>query len=373
MHYRFDGTFSNTKLEQEFLEQQWPSYSRRILILCLLTGLAYIGGGFGDYIYFGNAERSFKILLIARSLTFLSALITAAFSLNRNAFRLIQPVIFIYFIFIAATECIELAFKPGMGEQSIPFLLFTMITYFLFFNSRLLYLLAGEILGTIAYFTVLFHFTNTKPGIALPILLTFIFVIFVSIYFTRSIQRALRIEYYSKIELTRLSTIDELTGIYNRRHFTELSDKEIQRALRSSRPVSLLFLDVDHFKRINDTFGHDSGDNVLVLITETINSNIRGIDIPCRFGGEEFAILLPETDSSDALEIAERLRREIAQLKIETEKEPISLTISIGISQIDPPEDLSLKEMITRADTALYQAKESGRNCTRLWEKTSIL
>jgi len=156
---------------------------------------------------------------------------------------------------------------------------------------------------------------------------------------------------------------DPLTGLHNRRYMTSQLDALVARAVRDGRPVSALLLDIDHFKKINDSFGHDAGDEVLREFAVRLASNVRAVDLPCRFGGEEFVVVMPETALEDAERIAERIRLHVsgAPFRVSGGKEVLSVTISIGVAATygtaDTPDHL-----LKRADEALYEAKASGRN-----------
>ena len=161
-----------------------------------------------------------------------------------------------------------------------------------------------------------------------------------------------------KLELQ--ATIDDLSGLYNRRHFRTLTQNEISSSIRYHLPLSLLMIDLDHFKAVNDTHGHDMGDKVLVAVANSIRKVIRKPDIPGRIGGEEFAILLPNTYLEGALALAERLRRESEEITIPTSKVPVTITISIGVAYLDTGD--AIDNLLKKADQALYQAKNLGRN-----------
>lgn len=166
-------------------------------------------------------------------------------------------------------------------------------------------------------------------------------------------------------EVKELATIDGLTGLYNHRAFQERLETEIERAKRFGSKVSLLMMDIDFFKKLNDTYGHSLGDEVLKRISCKIVDNIRNIDFAARYGGEEFAVILPETPLEGALVTAERIRTSIKDYRISHGESLISVTISIGVSTY-PDYATSRKDLIGKADSALYQAKRSGRDrvCT---------
>lgn len=163
-------------------------------------------------------------------------------------------------------------------------------------------------------------------------------------------------------ELERKALLDYLTGIPNRRHFMELGEAELLRAQRYDSPLSMLMLDIDHFKQLNDTYGHKTGDLVLQQLSRIFKSALREVDIPARLGGEEFAILLPETDGARAVEAAERLREKIATTKVPLPAGlPVHFTVSIGVVTLTGRQ-VNMDMLLSQADEALYRAKNSGRN-----------
>jgi diguanylate cyclase (GGDEF)-like protein len=155
--------------------------------------------------------------------------------------------------------------------------------------------------------------------------------------------------------------MDYLTGIYNRRGLFELGKREVERAVRFGHPLSLIIIDIDHFKDVNDTYGHAAGDQVLQLMAKLCLNNIREIDIIGRYGGEEFVILLPESSAPDACIVAERLCSLVAGEPFSTPGGDIPITISLGVSTVDENNE-SLEGLIKQADKSLYKAKLLGRN-----------
>ncbi len=156
---------------------------------------------------------------------------------------------------------------------------------------------------------------------------------------------------------------DQLTGLYNRRYLSSHLENLISKSVESGRSISLLVIDIDHFKIVNDSHGHDVGDEVLKEFARRLSSNVRGIDMACRFGGEEFVVAMPETDVSFAYMVAERLRQEVAEIpfKVKTAEGELNITISIGITDWDGEGDCA-EALLKRADQALYKAKRDGRN-----------
>ena len=173
-------------------------------------------------------------------------------------------------------------------------------------------------------------------------------------------------------EVHENSVRDSLTGCFNRKHALEVMDGELRRSRRSGLPLSLLMFDLDHFKRINDRHGHLCGDAVLASIGTRMNAVLRGSDLKCRWGGEEFLVLLPDTPMVGAKRVAETLRREIEEHPVRWNDQAVVVTASVGLTAIVPGET-DIKEIIGRADAALYGAKHSGRNCVRTAEQHELL
>lgn len=169
----------------------------------------------------------------------------------------------------------------------------------------------------------------------------------------------------AEAELKRLVITDDLTGLFNQRYFYTQITKEIERAKRHNRPLSMILIDIDLFKDFNDTYGHWEGDFVLKKIGEILLKSVRDIDMPFRYGGEEFTVILPDTNHEDAIIVAERIRKAVAQnvfypFTLDGQPDVVSKTVSIGITEFRDKDDM--KSFVKRADNALYQAKNRGRN-----------
>lgn len=162
--------------------------------------------------------------------------------------------------------------------------------------------------------------------------------------------------------LRRLSTQDPLTGLINRRHFFKRAHQEFERSRRYGRPLALLMLDIDHFKHINDTYGHPTGDEVLRIVSRIMRDKLRRVDLLARYGGEEFVMLLPETTLLTAMNIAGRLCAALAAEPIPTEHGVVSLTASIGVAALTDYADQTFIQLLSWADQAMYRAKQAGRN-----------
>jgi diguanylate cyclase len=175
-------------------------------------------------------------------------------------------------------------------------------------------------------------------------------------------ERTIDLEEANK-KLESLSITDGLTGIKNRRYFNTVYPKEFKRALREKTSLAFLFLDIDHFKNFNDTYGHLIGDDCLKMVASLIEDEIKRVsDMAFRYGGEEFAVLLPGTQSEGALLIAEKIRSQIEAAEFKTEDQKLTVTISIGLATCTPTHDISEDQLLSYADKALYQSKQNGRN-----------
>jgi len=163
------------------------------------------------------------------------------------------------------------------------------------------------------------------------------------------------------------ATRDSLTGLFNRGHFTEMAVQEIERARRFAEPLTVALMDLDFFKRINDTYGHDAGDMTLVQFAKTCQEFARKIDLVGRLGGEEFVILLPRANKEPAFEILQRLRLKVMETRmVSAGGVPFGCTVSIGIASLRP-NTRDLRELLRNADAALYKAKREGRNRAECW------
>ncbi|MFT3708929.1 MAG: GGDEF domain-containing protein [Archangium sp.] len=162
-------------------------------------------------------------------------------------------------------------------------------------------------------------------------------------------------------EIYRMTTVDGLTQVFNRRYFEDAIERELSRSRRYSRPLSLVLIDIDHFKKINDTWGHLAGDAVLKDVARTVRTRTRREDVLARYGGEEFALLLPEIDLKGASLLAEKVRKLVEKHTFTFDGEDIDVTLSAGVSTVQKKGE-DAQELIRKADEKLYEAKSAGRN-----------
>ncbi len=171
----------------------------------------------------------------------------------------------------------------------------------------------------------------------------------------------------NSLRLAHLASIDDLTGLYTRRHFMNVLEHELRIARYLNYPMAVILLDADRFKNVNDTYGHQTGDEVLRALGQVMRAGTRSSDTSARIGGEEFAVLLPRSDLGQAMKVAEKMRLAMADTVVETNAGNVSVTISLGVAVFGPGEDPSLDEVIRRADIAMYRSKADGRNRTTVW------
>ncbi|WNG44960.1 diguanylate cyclase [Archangium minus] len=186
----------------------------------------------------------------------------------------------------------------------------------------------------------------------------------------RELDRANKELAQKREELLALTRIDALTGLYNRRYFEERLTEEFIRSTRYRSPLSLVMLDIDHFKKLNDNYGHPFGDEVLRTVARTVRSKLREVDFVARYGGEEIIALLPETGPKEALGACERVREAIASLQLEHRaqdgtRQQVRCSASLGVASVPAKSILALEELLRVADVCLYEAKGAGRNCVR--------
>jgi diguanylate cyclase (GGDEF)-like protein len=174
---------------------------------------------------------------------------------------------------------------------------------------------------------------------------------------------AVKLSFHRQSEFESLAYVDGLTGLHNRRWLDQAFRRQVERGLRDERPLSILMLDIDHFKRYNDTYGHLAGDRALRAVALVLTDNLRPGDLLARYGGEEFSVLLPDTEAAQACAIAERLRHAVSLPRPDESVDMPCLSISIGETQLRRHD--SLDKILERADVALYRAKTDGRNCVR--------
>ena len=254
----------------------------------------------------------------------------------------------------------------GSGTVSFLVLLLLIIMQHVYSNKRIQLLIfvgllcyyVGSILDSLDDILVVSQAAVIAESIALPVGIVISLVgFFFLVRDQRQIQKVLE---ENKAAFEKLSITDELTGLYNSRHFYEELQSEMQRSLRYDRPLSILLIDIDDFKKHNDTFGHIEGDRVLRKLGRLILSVMREHDSGYRYGGEEFTVILPETSEDQAEIVAERIREDFKAIEFEPDGRMVRKTLSAGVAEYDEHDDISA--FIKKADKAMYLAKQRGKD-----------
>lgn len=235
-------------------------------------------------------------------------------------------------------------------------------------------LMVGEIVGLVGLYLVLYTVTRdirfSGPGGWLMTLVPYSNVAIATLAIGV-------ITYYFRIAslsaesaLQRLAATDSLTGLYNRRRMLEVLEGQHTRSKRSGQPAALLLADVDHFKRVNDEHGHEAGDVVLCRVASCLRETLRSQDACARWGGEEFLMLLPDTDLAGAETVARKLNAAVSDLEIEVDGKSPQITLTCGVALLDPK--IEIYQSVRAADDAMYRGKESGRNRVVLWDDAAL-
>ncbi|MGJ8693291.1 MAG: GGDEF domain-containing protein [Thalassotalea sp.] len=284
--------------------------------------------------------------------------------LSKSGFYKIAKYWFFTMLLVHVYVLTTLVFSPSAGFHFYYLLLPTGVFLLLDEKDKVAKVVIMS-LGAGLFF--LCHNSNNQPLIELSIEAEYwifastIIVIMTEIYFVMSVfSQAITIH---EKELQAMATTDGLTGVNNRRSFMMVGDEMFSSAERYKQLFSVMIIDIDHFKNINDSYGHKMGDDILKIVAQTLKNNIRKSDVLARYGGEEFVILLPETSLNDGYDLANLLRTKISDLTIATENENITCTASFGVAQYHQQHNLS--ELVNAADQALYEAKASGRNIVK--------
>lgn len=387
----FTLSFRNENLEKEFQNVCYEKNLPQIRVCLALGFLLYAMFGILDHWIIPDAERFAWIVRYCIVCPILVAVFFATYGNIRH--QLMYPLM-LFVGFVAGAGIIVMILAAGAPGSFLYYagLLLCLMFFYTFF--RLPFLQATALSWTI--FLLYELMVIWTKSISLPILTnnTFFFIAFniTGMSASYSMERHMRMDFMqrrkireqtetleaalldvekSRQEAEDMAKLDPLTGLYNRRHFFGIAERELARYRRYRQSLSLIMIDLDHFKRVNDTYGHYIGDQVLQSLAAAIGSLMRETDTPCRYGGEEFAILLPETDQAAAEHLGHRIKYVIESTEINTRKGPIQVTLSMGIASLQGAEDAGIEILVERADYALYEAKYSGRSEIKIWNKCS--
>ncbi|TVP52496.1 MAG: GGDEF domain-containing protein [Halomonadaceae bacterium] len=374
----FTAGFCDSALETAFQEAQQHQVQRIMAGFAVVGLLGVLLSGYGTYLHFGTSSWIFQGGLWLRlPLAVLTVAAIPVFLSQPNWMQL-----YALHTLLLVWGCITIALRmtiPYEGDETL-LSLFNVsrdgVLLLLILSLYTMTLIPGWFITNVVIMTMMLtgFLLLAKVGPTEPDNLSRLVLVSISAFAfilatANAVRRLWRHTYLAhrrlhtaNQKLEHLAQTDELTGCANRRYFFSRGGLEFEKALRYNWPLSVIAIDIDHFKTVNDQYGHASGDRVLEAFAALLRRNLREIDLPARIGGEEFVILLPGTDGAGAHLLAERLRRETEISPVTTDKGPISIKASFGVADIASTGNTDFDGFISAADTALYQAKKRGRN-----------
>jgi diguanylate cyclase (GGDEF)-like protein len=355
------GELKDKEREQAFQAAQYPGTRRRMRFVCGLTAPAYLAAVYADSLLLsGDALLE---LAWARILAAIAAMAAVVYAFRKDGTPARMGMFAaVYMILLILTENLELILKAGVAPlPETPITAFMILLFYLFLPPQIWQPVLVGTLGSAAYLFTLIFLTPASSGHIANTLLVLLLANGFGLYFSLRYGAAQRREYLARAELKTRAETDPLTGIDNRGKIMETAAREFNAAKRYDYPCSLLVLDVDHFKQVNDTYGHAAGDAVLVGLAELCVEQLRNVDFFGRMGGEEFLIIMPHATCDQALVVADRLLEAIRNTPFTVGEDSITVTASIGAADMTHA-TASLDKLIQTADTALYRAKQLGRD-----------
>ena len=377
------GEFRNTVNETKFRNETWSRLRDQIGKTSLLAGIFFFMAGAAPFFIREVNDLALSLLVFRGMIALWGFFIfITSSSVLLKKYLLINISFFIILMGLFESYEAVLTYRPEF-EYNIPFTLLIILLSYLLFPLSVRSVAPASIISSSAYIMSLGFFTPARWPDLIQLSVFFLFINLVGLYIFIELSRNRRYRYLSykeinklyfllneeikkkdkaNIKLSVLAETDELTGIANRRKFFSSLQNEFTKAYRYKRPLSILMMDIDFFKKVNDTHGHDAGDQVIIEFTERCKNILRQSDIIGRVGGEEFAVLLPETSEKGALILAERIRESIVQREFSISSSRIEITASCGLASIDSGHFDNITDFMKAADSALYLAKNSGRN-----------
>jgi len=351
------GEFKNRKVEQAYMGTQKKSILKQTRVILLLVGIFFFGLLIYDYGYMAN-EVDFLYSLVARLCVLFTTVIfffaADKFKNYKNALLMVSAtelILFFAYIFLLRQQGAQ-----GFMEQAMAVMLIVLVVFLL--PNRWM----NDVITAFAIVVSFILLSGTYIVDRVPSQVTEVTIylcasVFLAALISYGWNRSRRRQYANEKKLEYISSTDNLTGIYNRLHFESELNRQIAVAEEYGGAFSVILFDLDDFKKVNDRYGHATGDAVLVGMAEVITQNIREGDVFARWGGEEFVVLFPGADRERASELAERLRRAVEESRL---ADTGRVTISVGVAEYQPDDTES--SIIGRADDRMYQAKQAGKN-----------
>lgn len=355
------GEFRDRKVEQSFQYSKWHWFRIRLLVLYFFTILAYLAGVSTDFHDLGSGYE-FRSLLVLRSAGCLFAVLSFILLLaDKVRLRTQYAVMAVCMSLFVALESLGLSIKyTDIGSLSLPTTVFMVLTYYVLLPPRILPSLVAGVCSSAFYLYSLSSVVPVYSGTFINSALYFFLANSFGLFFLSSFGISLRREYSAHNELKKLVEYDELTGVYSRRRVLEVGDKLFKSCRRFNNNMAVLMMDIDHFKKVNDEFGHHVGDAVLKETASRCGSILREVDYFGRLGGEEFVIILPHSNLAQALNVAERLRNRVCESEFAVAEFKLPVSVSIGAAELRLQGDFTV--IMQEADEQLYRAKKCGRN-----------
>ena len=376
------GAFQDEHLEKRYLNATRSDRYRLVFWVAVFTGVAYLATGLTIVIRGVPDQFSLVIIVGSRLLSWLLSVATAVVARRRVAERTIIAVLIMYLLSLGAAEALELWFAPSVVVGALPITGLMVLTFYVLNPLYLTVSLLGGGLTTVGYLLSVGLALQIPVLDYLDVVVTMVLMNGIGAYFQFTLLIRRRTEFLSLVHVQQrndeleaeidrrkslegklrvLAETDSLTGVYNRRYFTSVAEREVKRCLRYGHQLSFIILDLDRFKRINDRYGHSSGDEVLINTVKVLRGCLREVDTLARVGGEEFAVLLPDTALEGARQVAERIRAAVATAEQPIPTGGMGVTVSLGVAEL-LSSDTDFDSLYRRGDRALYTAKERGRN-----------
>jgi diguanylate cyclase (GGDEF)-like protein len=368
-------------LERRFWAETGDEQARWGRLAALIAGTVVLPLGVADLATVGFGPR-FLVLLLIRAMSAVPPL--ALYGLLRREPDAIRRhgLITAACAYLFACYTAILLLQPDLAQIDHLQIGIVVVAMFLIVPNRLVYMTALSVGTSIVWVLANSLVRGSTANSAIVQGLGFVVVVTLGYISANLVNTTRRREYALRIaaelandrlraeivrrerleqDLVQRANTDPLTKIANRRHFEDQSHHEFQRCQRNHQPLSLMIIDVDHFKEINDSHGHPAGDEVLRVLSDALSEQVRRVDVVGRLGGEEFAVVMPGADLARAEEVAERLRVRVAGLRVAVERGSVQITVSIGVTECDVWTE-RLGDALARADEAMYQAKAGGRD-----------
>ncbi|WP_321402423.1 GGDEF domain-containing protein [Maridesulfovibrio sp.] len=357
----FRGEFLDTELEESFQHDKWPSVRFRLLFLYIVTISTYLLGACSDFYDLGPGSEFYTILIGRIGACMIGILAFVVLFANRVRLSVQYTLMSVGMFSFLLVESLELVVKASaVGTLSVPTTVFIVLAYYILLPPRLVPSLVAAVSGSVLYLGALSTLVPVQSGTFVNSAIYLFLANGFGLFFLFTFGISLRREYAAIKDLKRLVEFDELTGVSSRRKVLESGVGLFRSARRFNSKLAVLIMDIDHFKKINDDYGHHAGDDVLRETAKRCSAVLRDVDSFGRLGGEEFVIILPHSSLYDGIKVAERLRGAIRARMFQVEDYYLSSSVSIGVAELRDHGDFA--ELLQDADRQLYRAKNSGRN-----------